>query len=234
MCRGKRGPESSDDSRIGDPPIALFLEPIPGVFYDTWYVVLLLSILSRLLIWLSKFLVVCMRLCVLCLVPLLHLLPLFFTLFSFFFRFFFYCGRGVRFVRVLVFALVFLRCYCGLSTVFVFFSVLTVLLSCSFRWSCCRSLAWSFALSSFVCRPSFVFRYFAFFVCPFFCANMFQDAEWARIALGLSSSPSQEFSRGSIAQVIAGVTAESGLSKRQVPARRRDVSRPHFTLVCWF
>ncbi|CAB1117510.1 unnamed protein product [Ectocarpus sp. CCAP 1310/34] len=39
------------------------------------------------------------------------------------------------------------------------------------------------------------------------------DAEWARIALGLSRFPRPECSRGDIANIVAGVTAEAGLSK---------------------
>eukprot|EP00903_Cladosiphon_okamuranus_P006318 g6193.t1 len=47
------------------------------------------------------------------------------------------------------------------------------------------------------------------------------DAEWARIALAQSRIPGPECSRGNIAHVVAGVTAEAGLSKVQSKAIRQ-------------
>ncbi|CAN0292068.1 unnamed protein product [Ectocarpus sp. 12 AP-2014] len=47
------------------------------------------------------------------------------------------------------------------------------------------------------------------------------NAEWARIALGLSRFPGPECSRGDIANIVAGVTAEAGLSKVQTRAIRQ-------------
>eukprot|EP00752_Nemacystus_decipiens_P008749 g7810.t1 len=47
------------------------------------------------------------------------------------------------------------------------------------------------------------------------------DAEWSRIALAQSRVPGPECSRGDIAHVVAGVTAEAGLSKVQSKAIRQ-------------
>ena len=102
-----------------------------------------------------------------------------------------------------------------------FFSCFVLVLFCV----CC--------VRSCLCFTVFFSFFFALCCLLAFCLSVFvifPDAEWARIALGLSNSPKQEYSRGRIAQVTAGVTVESDLSKRQVRARRRR--RPNAGRLC--
>lgn len=137
------------------------------------------------------------------------------------FRFFFFAAGLFGSCSCSCSCLLFFICCCsGFVTCFAFLHILDHF-GCSF-------LAVVLSSACLLLLLFLVFVLCVWLLCvflPIFRTDMFQDAEWARIALGLSSSPSQAYSNGSIAKVIAEVTAESGLSKRQVRTRRRDASR---------